>query len=231
MSKETEQLIDAFGDAVSEHGWPAHWHPQKAFDRRAALLAHIERIERERVEALKRAAWLRDSLDAATDSIVKKDRRIAELKRERDEARTILAHTDIGSLPNDWTLKQVAEARIDDLMKLRDQVRDTCARAEKAERRTAELTRERDGYYNEAAEGWGKFREAERRIAELEKACQQYERNATEAMALASQRGARLQILRDRITPPEWYNFVLRYPEAAGWFDEDGVPVGAAKKS
>lgn len=48
-------------------------------------------------------------------------------------AREMLAHTDIGSLPNDFTLQQVAEARIDDLIKLRWQVRDTCARAEKAE--------------------------------------------------------------------------------------------------
>lgn len=64
---------------------------------------------------------------------------IERIERERDEARTILAHTDIGSLPDDWTLKQVAEARIDDLMKLRDQVRDTCARAEKAEAENARL--------------------------------------------------------------------------------------------
>lgn len=67
---------------------------------------------------------------------------IERIERERDEARTILAHTDIGSLPHDWTLKQVAEARIDDLIKLRDQVRDTCARAEKAEQRIAALEAE-----------------------------------------------------------------------------------------
>lgn len=45
----------------------------------------------------------------------------------------LLAHTDLGSLPNDWTLLQIAEARIDDMLKLRDQVRDTCKRAEAAE--------------------------------------------------------------------------------------------------
>jgi hypothetical protein len=59
-----------------------------------------------------------------------------------ERARLILAHTDIGSLPNDWTLEQIAEARIDDLLKLRDQVRDTCRRAEAAEARIAELERE-----------------------------------------------------------------------------------------
>ena len=151
MSEEARKLVDDFDDAVVRC---AETTPE---DRREFKDAH--------------AKW-----SAAQHALLAFIQRI---ERERDEARTILAHTDIGSLPDDWTLKQVAEARIDDLMKLRDQVRDTCARAEKAERRTAELTRERDGYYNEAAEGWGKFREAERRIAELEKACQQYERNAT----------------------------------------------------
>jgi len=63
---------------------------------------------------------------------------IASLKSQLAQTRTILAHTDIGSLPNDWTLEQVAEARIDDLCKLREQVRDTCARAEKAEAQLAQ---------------------------------------------------------------------------------------------
>lgn len=58
---------------------------------------------------------------------------LAECQRERKEARIVLVHTDIGSLPNDWTLLQIAEARLSDLFVLRDQVRDTCTRAEKAE--------------------------------------------------------------------------------------------------
>lgn len=80
--------------------------------------------------------YLRSELDRAHEFY---DDRIAELERERDEARAILAHTDIGSLPDDWTLRMVAEARIDDLIKLRDQVRDTCARAERAEAEVARL--------------------------------------------------------------------------------------------
>ena len=113
MSDEADRLVEAFDEAVvltattdvmdREDFKVAH---DKWSASRRALLAYIERIE-----------------------------------RERDEARTILAHTDIGSLPHDWTLKQVAEARIDDLIKLRDQVRETCARAEKAEQRSAALAK------------------------------------------------------------------------------------------
>ncbi len=56
-----------------------------------------------------------------------------KLADEIAEVRAILAGPDIGSLPHDWTLRQVAEARCEDINKLRWQVRDTCARAEKAE--------------------------------------------------------------------------------------------------
>lgn len=65
--------------------------------------------------------------------------RLTTAERTIQQTREILAHTDIGSLPNDWTLQRVAEARIDDLIKLRDQVRDTCTRAEQAERTIEEL--------------------------------------------------------------------------------------------
>lgn len=50
-----------------------------------------------------------------------------------------------------------------------------------------------------------------------------------------TQRGARMQIMRDflvKIDEPHmdmgWRRFVADYnhPEAAGWFDADGVPVG-----
>lgn len=109
MSEEARKLVDDFDDAVVRC---AETMPE---DRREFKDAH--------------AKW-----SAAQHALLAY---IERLERERDEARTILAHTDIGSLPNDWTLKQVAEARIDDLMKLRDQVRDTCARAAKAEAENA----------------------------------------------------------------------------------------------
>ena len=64
---------------------------------------------------------------------------LAERTRERDEARYILAGSDYGSLPNDWTLPRVAEARMGDINKLTWQVRDTCARAESAEQQAREL--------------------------------------------------------------------------------------------
>jgi phage-related minor tail protein len=66
-------------------------------------------------------------------------RRAQEEEAKLVEVREILVHTDMGSLPNDWTAKMVAEARIDDMLKLRDQVRDTCVRAEKAEAKAERL--------------------------------------------------------------------------------------------
>jgi hypothetical protein len=62
---------------------------------------------------------------------------VARIAADWDETRRVLAHTDLGSLPNDWTLSQVAEARINDMLDLRAQVRDTCRRAEAAEQALA----------------------------------------------------------------------------------------------
>lgn len=59
--------------------------------------------------------------------------RVIAKNKEISDAREILGAGDHGSLPNDWTLSQVAEARMDDIIKLTWQVRDTCKRAEKAE--------------------------------------------------------------------------------------------------
>ena len=59
--------------------------------------------------------------------------RVKTKNKELYEARQILAGGDYDSLPNDWTLAQVAEAKMDDIIKLTWQVRDTCKRAEKAE--------------------------------------------------------------------------------------------------
>lgn len=42
---------------------------------------------------------------------------------------------------------------------------------------------------------------------------------------LASERGARLQILRELISPADWQVLIQTWPEADGWFDDDGVPV------
>lgn len=58
---------------------------------------------------------------------------LATVTAERDEARSILAGGDAASLPHDWTVSRVAQARMDDIHKYVWQVRDTCKRAEKAE--------------------------------------------------------------------------------------------------
>lgn len=62
-----------------------------------------------------------------------RDSEIEALRGQVAEARELLAHTVMGGLPNDWPLKDVAEARLHDMIDLRNQVRDTCDRAEKAE--------------------------------------------------------------------------------------------------
>lgn len=59
--------------------------------------------------------------------------RITELEAEREEARNFLAGTDIASLPNDMPLVKIAYKLMEDRYKFMWQVRDTCARAEKAE--------------------------------------------------------------------------------------------------
>lgn len=98
--------------------------------------------------------WVRDALAqvstgtrkrlsfADIHAIGKAARRDAEaeavaLRATIAEAREILAHTVMGSLPDDWPLKDVAEARLHDMIDLRNQVRDTCIRAEKAEAKLA----------------------------------------------------------------------------------------------
>ena len=49
-----------------------------------------------------------------------------------------------------------------------------------------------------------------------------------EEMALmarkATQRGARLQILREWMRETDWLLFCSDHPEAHNWFDEQGVP-------
>lgn len=63
---------------------------------------------------------------------------IEALRAQVAETRELLAHTVMGSLPNDWPLKDVAEARLHDMIALRNQVRDTCVRAEQAEAKLAD---------------------------------------------------------------------------------------------
>lgn len=40
-----------------------------------------------------------------------------------------------------------------------------------------------------------------------------------------SQRGARLQVLREWMREDSWKAFCFFHPEAREWFDDDGVPV------
>ncbi len=68
----------------------------------------------------------------------------AALTAELEQVRARLVGTDVGSLPHDWTLQQIAEARCDDIHKLQWQVRDTCERAEAAESALSASERERE---------------------------------------------------------------------------------------
>lgn len=64
---------------------------------------------------------------------------ISLLVKEIFDARDILASDVMGNLPDEWPLRDVAEARMHDVIALRNQVRDTCARAEKAEAELAAM--------------------------------------------------------------------------------------------
>lgn len=46
--------------------------------------------------------------------------------------------------------------------------------------------------------------------------------------ACCAQRGARLQVLRESLSDADWTRFCQDRPEAARWFDADGVPVPCA---
>ena len=72
------------------------------------------------------------------------------------------------------------------------------------------------------------------RIAELEQRCSALFRQSQSFASLASERGARMQIMREWMQqtfyqhPPYrklWRWFQHDHSEAADWFDEDGVPV------
>jgi hypothetical protein len=99
-----------------------------------ARLAAADGLQEERwLAAQKRGDALWTLQDAAEKELTAERTAREALEAALREARGILAGTDYPSLPNDWTLAQVAEARMDDIQKYMDQVRHTCIRAEKAE--------------------------------------------------------------------------------------------------
>ena len=63
--------------------------------------------------------------------------------------------------------------------------------------------------------------------------CKEKEINA--ANKLATQRGARMQMMREWMRGSQWdgdnpwHEFQRDYPDAADWFDADGVPVREGK--
>ena len=79
----------------------------------------------------------------AAEALSSKDAEIEALRKERDEARGLIEHArDIllasHRLPHAWDIVLVAEAIVEDIGKLRWQVRDTRTRAESAEALLAE---------------------------------------------------------------------------------------------
>ncbi|NCA72010.1 MAG: hypothetical protein EOM91_18415 [Sphingobacteriia bacterium] len=48
---------------------------------------------------------------------------------------------------------------------------------------------------------------------------------------MASQRGARLQILREWMRETDWLHFCGDHPGADQWFDADGVPVSQLRNA
>ena len=161
MSEEARRLVDGLATAV---GWNKHNSTE-------LLLAYIERIDRERDEALEKAELSATRLVSECDRSEQKDKRIAELEAENARLREDAERYEY--------LRNVSE----------------CDRSEQKDKRIAEL-------------------EAEN--ARLRQ--------------ISTQRGAKMQLLREYFTPTEWHNFVGIRPEAAAWFDSDGVPIDAARK-
>lgn len=73
---------------------------------------------------------------------------------------------------------------------------------------------------------------AESSLIEVANECHKLRAQVEALSKCCTQRGARMQIMREwmdsnrGIGPPtEWWYFVEERPEAAKWFDADGVPV------
>jgi len=77
---------------------------------------------------------------------------LAALRTKLEEVRGILAGPDAGSLPNDYPLERMAANRMEERNKFMWQVRDTCTRAEEAERKLAEAYRVRRFNIREAGD-------------------------------------------------------------------------------
>lgn len=62
---------------------------------------------------------------------------------------------------------------------------------------------------------------------------EEYPRHIEQLEQLATQRGERMQIMREWIGSAgdgdHWDDFLVAYPKAADWFDADGVPVKEMK--
>lgn len=78
-------------------------------------------------------ASLRQQRDAYDKELRRRDDSFAALFAQLEAAKGVLAFTLLGDLPIEWEIRDLAEARINDLLDLREQVRNTCVRAEKAE--------------------------------------------------------------------------------------------------
>jgi len=104
-------------------------------------------------------AILEESRDAEMLKVTNRDVDIAALRTKLEEVRGILAGPDAGSLPNDYPLERMAADRMEERNKFMWQVRDTCTRAEEAERKLAEAARWSNEWAAEVARVKAEFSE------------------------------------------------------------------------
>lgn len=104
-------------------------------------------------------AILEESRDAEMLKVTNRDVDIAALRTKLEEVRGILAGPDAGSLPNDYPLDRMATDRMEERNKFMWQVRDTCTRAEEAERKLAEAARWSNEWAAEVARVKAEFSE------------------------------------------------------------------------
>ena len=130
----TEALIK------SDRPFAGSEYAEQAFDKMSALACTLEREAAElRAERKEEVSTLREKCRAEWDLRIKNE---AELRAQQAEVKEALAGDDYASLPSDYPLVRMAHTIRADHDKFRNQVIDTCKRAETAERQRDEARAE-----------------------------------------------------------------------------------------
>lgn len=66
---------------------------------------------------------------------------------------------------------------------------------------------------------------------EMKSEADYYREEADYFRRLATQRGARMQIMREMFREVDWHHACMERPEMREWFDKDGVPTHSLPRS